>query len=93
MQLYAATVSHMGGALLISAAQEPRSGHFPRGIMYYSNIHKTKVILHPPPGPATNPTVLSKQIIKLYISGITLVRGINSFIKYCSARSSSSEQG
>lgn len=69
-----------GSSYLFSS--EPRSGLFPQGIIYYSNIHKTKVILHPPPGPATKSTFLSKRIIKLYILGMTQVSGITSFIKY-----------
>lgn len=63
-------------------SSEPRSDLFPRGIIHYSNIHKTKVILHSPPGPATKSTSLSKQITKLCILGITLVNGLTSFNKH-----------
>lgn len=48
-------------------SSEPRSGLFPRGIIYSSNIHKTKVIHHLPPGRATESISLSKQTTKLYI--------------------------
>lgn len=66
-----------GSAYLFSS--EPWWDLFPRGIIHYSNIHKTKVILHPPPGPATKSTSLSKQITKLHILGITLVSGLTFF--------------
>lgn len=66
-------------AYLISS--EPRSGLLPWGIVYYSNMHKTKVILNHSPGPAIKSSFLSNQIIKQYILGIALVSEIMCFTK------------
>lgn len=63
------------------SSSEPRSGLFPRGIIYSSNIHKTKVIHHLPPGHATESIFLSKQTTKLCILWITLGSGFSSFTK------------
>lgn len=67
MQLYEASISHGWGGTLLISSSEPRSGLFPPGIIYSSNIHKTKVIHHLPPGHATDSIFLSKQTTKLCI--------------------------